>query len=186
MADVLRVRTDLETTATNPMLSTMFFTADVVTPAAARAAVGAFWGSLGSAMSQNVDWVVEHEVERINVETGHLVSVLTDSTDWIGSGTIDSEELPQATQGLIRWSTGTIAGGRRLQGHTFIPGTTENMSDNGVPSSTLLGKYQTAADLLATDDTDANVIWSRRHGVAAIASSGRPWAEFAVLRSRRD
>ena len=108
--------------------------------------------------------------ERINVETGHLVSVLTDSTDWIGSGTIDSEELPQATQGLIRWSTGTIAGGRRLQGHTFIPGTTENMSDNGVPSSTLLGKYQTAADLLATSPDGV-----RQRNRKRVGSIGSGW-----------
>lgn len=185
MVDIWRVRTQLQTTATNPMLNTFFFAADLVTVSAARTSVQEFWAALGSAMTQNLTWVIENEVEKINVETGALVGVVVDSTNYTGNGTVDSEELPQATQGLIRWGTGAIVSGRRLQGHTFIPGATESLSSDGVPSSALLDKYTTAAAILATGGDDACVIWSRRHHTSAVASSGRPWTEFAVLRSRR-
>jgi hypothetical protein len=182
---IWRVRTDLVSTAGNPLLSTMYFPGESIFSAAdARGAVGTFWGALGDAMSETCTWTVEPEVASIDAASGDLLELVSDSVTWSGAGTLTGQPLPPANQALVRWRTASVVAGRQIHGRTFIPGMTENLNDDGTPNSGLVDLLNTAAALLIDGDNSL-CVWSRAHLTAAVATSGTGWNQYAVLRSRR-
>jgi len=62
----------------------------------------------------------------------------------------------------------------------------EANSVSGQPSSTMITGVENAATALATSPNAQLVIYSRTNNAYAPVSSSSMWAQFAVLRSRRD
>ncbi len=186
MPTLRRVRTQMVQQAGNELLNTFYFAADLTTADAAASAVGAFFAALQPCMSEDLHYSSVAEQELIDDATGHLTGVEVSGVSYADTGTLTGQPLPFATQALIKWHTGAIVAGRRLAGRTFIPGMTENLNDAGVPNADLLTTLNAAIAVLANGDPDSAVVWSRKHHVSAVMSSGTPWTEYAVLRSRRD
>jgi hypothetical protein len=183
---IIPVRTQLQITAGNPLLSTMFFGSDDTNAASAADAVFAFWQALSTVMSSECTFVIERECALIDPATGELTGFADSGDDRADSGSLTDELLPPATQGLITWKTSAIVEGRRLQGRTFIPGLPESQSSAGIPATALRTAADTAVTGLLELGPNALVVYSRAHHVADQVTSGQLWGEFAVLRSRRD
>jgi hypothetical protein len=144
-----------------------------------------FYDSLASNIANDLSWVISGDVEVIDVGTGLITSVVT-VPEALGSGTHSDEKLPLATQGLVRWRTGTFINGRRLQGRTFLPGMVEfNNADTGRVFTGFVGTVNTAAATFIGGSADP-AIYSKTHSSASSIQSASMWTEWAVLRSRRD
>ena len=168
------------------MVATMFFPGSpLVVPADAVTAVGAFWGALGNAMSSACSWSVEREVASIDAVTGDVLDLVDSGVTLAGHGTLTGQPLPPANQALIRWKCSSIVAGRRLQGRTFVPGMTENLSDDGTPNADLVTALETAAAYLLDVTTSGFAVYSHTHHVAAVVTSFSVYPRYAVLRSRR-
>lgn len=185
MALLYRVQTVFTGVAGSPYYSTFHFSAGFGTAANAVAAAGGFWSVVDGFMADDLDWDIPGEVEVINDETGLIVNV-ENATPQSGSGALTSQPLPPATQGLIRWRTGSFVGGREIRGKTFVPGLTVTHSDEGQPNTALITGLENAATALVGSPTAQLVIYSRKNGTSAEAVSSSAWGQFAVLRSRRD
>jgi hypothetical protein len=169
----------------SPWLSTMTFLGETLTEAvSAAAAVHAFWNDLRPDIGGGVSIEVVQQVQQFTV-AGDTVGSFATPAQTILLGSAAGDPLPRATQGLIRWHTGVYVGGREVRGRTFVPGPTETFS-TGAPTATYLTTAQTAVtNLLASVSADLHV-WSKAHTVTYPATSGDPWNDWAVLRSRRD
>lgn len=187
MASILRIRTTWTGAQGVPYLSTHYFTrVDSGSAAFAADAVAALWTGMEDYISNTLDWTVEGFAAVINDATGDLVGVDAVGGGNSGSGTQGSTTLPYATQGLLGLTTSNVVSGRILRGRCFIPGPTEEHSSEGVPTSGYISALSAAAgDMLASPDAEL-LIWSRAHGTSHPVTSYNPWAQWAVLRSRRD
>lgn len=151
-----------------------------------------FWISAASAVAD--EYTVDFDPICIAIEatTGALTGayVGTDPTSVVGSASGDN--LPRQTQGLVRLSTATVVGGRRLRGRLFVPGPVEDSNDGaGLPTSTYVTDVTTAASTLLAAGATASVpvVWHRptdgaggTHGVITGVATSPRWS---VLRSRR-
>lgn len=178
-----RIRTVLTGVAGSPYLSTVFLDDEVIiNPSDAIDAVGDFWTALRPFLDNNMLATVQSEVllfnnprEVASVSEGAAVAVQMSNV---------SNATPPATQGLIRWRTGTFSGNRRVQGRTFIPGVTEEqVTALGRPDGDFFTAMRTAGQALITAGL---TVPSRRLNAFARATIASPWDQFAVLRSRRD
>lgn len=183
---VLRVRTEFTGVPGTPWLSTMFFAGGDQTAAnAAVAAVADWWGDLDGDMTDEISWRTLPDVELINDSTSELQDIFS-VTPETGNGGNVNERLSPATQALMRWRTGSIVNGREVRGRTFIPGLTEQTNDAGVPSSGFTASANAAAATLV----GLGIL--RIHPTSRIVNpnpeviAGSLWANWAVLRSRRD
>jgi hypothetical protein len=154
----------------------------------AIAALAAGWAALDAQVSNLLTWSTESDVEQISAATGELLGVFqVDPVADAGTGTADP--LPFATQGLIRWRTGSIVNGREVRGRTFIPAPTEAVAIDGRPSAAFV-TAASAAIAAWTGGLVALEIWHRPNelgaGSAWSVETGQLWNQFAVLRSRRD
>lgn len=101
------------------------------------------------------------------------------------SGAQSGTNVPNAAQGLIRYSTAAIINGRRLKGRTFIPGLAVAGDAGGEVNST------TRTGLLAMANewrTAGLLVWHRPQaddGQAVSPAGVSVWNEYAVLRRRR-
>ena len=184
MPSIYRVRTAISGLAGGSELSTMFFDATTGTPQDAADAVRAFWSDLANGIYNAATMTVDPTVYTIDVATGQPTSTHGTTTTAV-AGNKSSEVLPSATQGLLRWHTGVFLSGREVQGRTFIPAPTEADSNFGVPLSTYIGILTTAASNLASSGPITFGIYSRAHRQFRQATSGSPWGQWAILRSRR-
>lgn len=104
-----------------------------------------------------------------------------------GSG---STAYSRAAGGRIDWSTGVIAGGRRLTGRTYlVPLISSAFDTDGLLTSTVQTGLQTAGDDLIAAMTGAGIplqVWSRKNASSAVVISASAPAKGAILRSRRD
>ncbi len=187
MASILRLRTTWTGYQGVPYLSTHYFArTDGDSAAFAADAVAALWTGAKDVISSSLSWNVEGEVAVIDSVTGTLTGVDNVAGGNSGVGDASGEILPFATQGLLRLSTADVVAGRILRGHTFIPGATEAHSNLGKPTS----GYQSVVNAAFTDmfesPSTALLVWSRTHGAIGPVLSGSTWAQWAVLRSRRD
>lgn len=150
------------------------------------------WDTLQGHMQGGVTIDFDPICIAVEATTGALTGAFagTDPGSVTGSGAGDG--LPLQTQGLVRFSTSTVIGGRRVRGRLFIPGPIE--SDNtaaGNPSSTYTTDITVAAaTILAAGATASEpVIWHRPTGGSGGASpliTGVSGATtWSVLRSRR-
>lgn len=186
---MLRVRTTITGVTGSPWLSTSYFlgAADAPTQGEATAAsgkVGTFWGSVDNVMNDDIDWATEPDVavvEETGEQTGSFVT-----TPSVGSGLASDSILPFATQALVRLFTGAFIGGRQLRGRLFIPGLTEAGSTDGVLSPGTSTTILNAANALASPTAPRLAVWSRVNATAVAVGTASVWAQFAVLRSRRD
>ena len=90
----------------------------------------------------------------------------------------------------VAWETGTVRGGRRVRGSTFVvPLTVNSYESNGSLSTTAMGGLNTAVDRMMTQAAANLVVWSRpRPGLAGAAvpvSRGVVPDRVSWLRSRR-
>lgn len=187
MPFVARVRSITTGVAGSPFYTNLYFTSNPGSddPSDWVAAVAAFWDDLDLYISDTLSVVVEGEISVIDVATGqqtNAYSVAPATHDFSDSG----DPLPTATQGLIRWQTSGFANGRRIRGHTFIPGMTETRNTGGIPDPAALAAMQAAADVLIADAPTELVVYSPTHHVYEPVDTANPWTKWAVLRSRRD
>lgn len=183
--DMLRIRTVTTGVAGAPFYTNLYFGTALGTAAQAHAAVTAFWTSMRDFISSSLTMRVEGEIAIIDSDTGEQTGSAS-VTGTTVTGAQATNNLPPATQGLIRWRTGNFVGGRRLQGRTFIPGVTVALSSNGEPSGDYIAKMQDSANALIAAASVDLLIFSKTKFVAQPVLSASPWSRFAVLRSRRD
>lgn len=164
----------------------MYFTAiSGKTPQDAADAVYTFWHDARTAISNQYTIDVQPDVFTIDVATGQPTSSSSTTTLQVTGGT-GTDPLPWATQGLVKWTTGTFLFGRQLQGRTFIPGPGEDANTNGVPVSGYKSTLQTAAGNLLSASNAELVVYSRVHKHTEPVSGHIEWSKWAILTSRRD
>lgn len=167
-------------------LSTFYFDSATGTAAQQVAAVAAFLAATEDRRCIGMTWATVSDVATLNTVSGVLEAV-TATTPAAGSGTAAGDCLPPSTQGLLRITTPTIAGGKVLRGRLFLPGATEAMNlSAGSPEPSYRSDYDAAAAALIADVNTIWAIWSQTHGVLGTAASAVVWTKWAQLRSRRD
>jgi len=186
MVDIYRVRTALAGGSGAAQVSTMFFSsAASETAQDAATAVHDFWDDIKDVLYSGYTATVESDVYLIDQATGEptgTVGVTVAAITCTGA----SDPLPWATQGLVRWTTGTFIGGRQVRGRTFLPGTLESCNTLGVPNSVYTGVVNPAlATFLGTTGVTP-VIYSRKNHSAWPIINANLWTKWAELRSRRD
>jgi hypothetical protein len=184
---MLRVTTETIGAPGGPYYTNFHFAGDTEGEAeAALDAVEGFWTALQNEVSTLAEGHVLGDVVNINAATGEIDNVfsLTERVINFGGG----EQLPWATQGLIRWRTGDFVGGREIRGRTFVPAPTAEYDSGGQP----LPVYQTdvmaavTPFLTAAAGAGGLVVYSNTHNQASLVSAGSVWNQWAILRSRRD
>lgn len=182
----LRVRaTWTGSPVTGPTVSTFFFNEAAGTAQDASDQVATFLSALDANLSDQLTWRTEGEVDELNTVTGELEAVTAVSTA-TGTGSNTDVFLPTSTQGLLRWSTGTIVNGRVLKGRMFVPGFCENNNTDGRPGAATIAAVNTIVSAFITDSPAIFVVWSRTHGVQAQVTGGPMWEQWAYLSTRRD
>lgn len=151
-----------------------------------------FADALGAFVNQSVAEVggaglsgaVSTLADVVDEATGNITDQFVVAPPAAGSaGALDI--APRASQVLVRLRTNTFVGGRRLQGHIFIPSVKEAAIG---PTGDLLASYATAietAGATLTADTQLGV-YSRKYHDFAICNTIQVPTKVAVLRSRRD
>lgn len=182
--NLYRVRTAITGGPGGSELATMYFDASTGTAQDAANAARAFWVDCAGQIKSIYTMTVLPLVYTIDSTTDKATSVTGTTTTAVPGGS-GADGLPTATQGLIRWHTGVFSSGREIQGKTFIPGMVVPANNQGVPTSALLTALQTAATNLASAGPITFGVYSRKHHLFAQATTGSPWNQWAVLRSRR-
>jgi len=182
---VYRIRTTFTGGPGGPYLSTFYFNVvGGLTAANANAATGTFWNAIKAHIHPSISFATEAEVAEVDIATGQVTGIVA-VTPVTGTGTGSGELLPSATQGLLRWRTGTFVAGREVRGRTFIPGGLESESGSGVPAAGYITAINTAAAALIADANSDLMVYSKKNRDAVPALSGSTWSQWAVLRSRR-
>lgn len=185
MADLYRVQTVFTGVAGAPYYNTLHFLASAGSASQAAADAAGFWGVVDAYISSGCTWDLDTDVEVIDDVTGNIQNVVQ-VTAASGTGGSSADMLPPATQALIRWRTGSFIGGREIRGKTFVPAMTETNSTSGQPVSAMLTGIDNAALALYGSPNSQLVVYSRKNGQYASVTAASTWAQFAVLRSRRD
>lgn len=124
-------------------------------------------------------------IDEFDPTTGNIVGqvpVTVASLAFIGG----TDALPAATSLLLRWRTGQYAGGKEVRGRTNIPGLPSSANALGLPSSAITSAFQTRQTALLALANAHHVVYSPKNAGACVTTSGTPWGQWAVLRSRRD
>lgn len=187
---MLRVRVVFGGLPGTPALATHYFSGgDTQTNADnAVSKVGTLWGAIDAQLTSGLNWATDADVAIMNTSDGNVTGVLA-TTPQTGTGASSSELLPQLVQGLIVWRTNQFSGGRRLIGHTFIPGQVETNNTAGTdpsPSSGLQSAVNAALTAYLTGGTAVPAVWSRKGGVTSGITSATMRDFWSVLRSRRN
>lgn len=192
-----RVQTQLFGVGGGTAYNNLYFDASAVGMNAPEAQdiVASFWNGIGAYIRSGSTSIVQPEVEQVNTESGevfNVVSLTARSTTNTGTG----DPLPPANQYRLRLTTDDFIGGRRLRGSIFIPGLTESVSTNGVPTSALSTDVVARAVLDFITSSDGLVVYSRprpvghplgaRVGINGLVTGISGLSYFSVLRSRRD
>jgi hypothetical protein len=194
---IMRVRFTLSSLEGLPGLHTTYWNGASSTPVQADATdvaarVRAFWNSLAGQMANALVIAPVAGVDILDQTTGALVGGLNSGSlaSVTGSGT---GSLPSATMLLLKYGTGVIVGGRRLQGRSFIGPVSTAVNTGGNPTAASATALVTAAAFLTSGATASQlVVWHRPSVAAPAGGSVAPVTifgtaiEFAVLRSRRD
>lgn len=198
MATIYRTRYQFQDTSGGPIgLLTYYWDSAGATPAAlvteAHARVRAAWAALSTVIASGSTLAFTFPAaDEIEETTGQIVAQQVGTLPSAVTFTSTGDLLPRSTQALVRFQTGTFVNGRRLQGHQFIPGWTEN-SNSGLaalqPSATgALANYNLALGTTVVTAMNQRV-WHRPGGVApgqsAIVSSRTVSGQWATLKSRR-
>lgn len=178
-----RIRTVFNGVPGTPWYSNMFFDTDVAVSAQdAMDAVVAFWNTVDASMVSTVSWFTESEVP-LFTNPGTIAGWET-ATSGSGNGVKTAGlALPWQTQALVRWQTGAVFNNRRVLGHTYIPGLSEDDNAGGLPTATLLNTVDAAAEAVVEAGL---VIGSRVANVFYPTTGSQLSSQWSVLRSRRD
>lgn len=186
MSDLYRVRTQLAGGSGASQVSTMFFSsAGSETAQDAATAVRTFWSGLADYISSAYTASVESDVFLIDQVTGEPTGIESVTVTPVAC-TQSSDALPWATQGLVRWTTGTFINGRQVRGRTFIPGPCESTNTAGVPTALYLSTVQSVAATFLSTTGVTPVIYSRKNHSGWPVLGRSTWNKWAELRSRRD
>lgn len=170
------------------MFTVMYFDVLVATAANQRLTLETLWQGFGANLSDDYDWEVETTGRVIDEASGGLVGGWADPTARAGVGGAAQEPVPDASQILLRWTTGVVADGRFLQGRTFVPGLQRDALLGGNLNPTATTALSAVANGFATAGMGF-VIWHRptatRSGSMAAVNAGSCWSELAVQRNRR-
>ena len=194
MATFYRMRarvTSLGVTA----LFTYYWDSTGGTPAAiateAGARVRAFWASFAARIPNTATVVTDGFGDEVDEATGQIVGAFAGAAPANLNGTGAGDLLPNQTQGLLRYTTGSIINGRRVVGRQFIPFAQETDNTGGLPVGAYTSALQTAANLLGTTVVTpiAQRVWHRPGpsgaGLSVVVTGRTPASSWAVLRSRR-
>nr|CRY96742.1 hypothetical protein [uncultured prokaryote] len=181
------ILTDIQTDSGGGKVSVMYFE-DTPDVASQRALLNTFWQAVVSNCNQNATFTVRTEGRELDEATGTLTGAWNDSTPYVALGEVTGDPVPDASQALVRWSTGAVVGGRFLRGRTFIPMIASQAVVNGNLGSGAQDSIAGAAGNFASSAAGLQ-IWSRPKGggigTAFVVTGASCWQEFAVLRRRR-
>lgn len=166
-------------------LSTFYFDTNADSVQQAATAVTTFLAGSEDRRSTAATWTLDNSVDWINDANGELQGTAA-VTAANGVGTIATDIMPSANQGLLRLLTGVVVGGRFLRGRVFLPGTCESDNSGGAPTSTYRTDYDTLAAAMIADANTEWRVWSSTHGTSSPVTAANTWTSWAVLRSRRD
>lgn len=194
---IMRVRFMITGSQGLPGLHTTYWTGASSTPVQADSAdvagrVRAFWDSFKSNLASGTVISAIAGVDLLNSATGELEGGLTTGTITSVSAT-GTGELPASTMLLLKYTTGAIINGRRLQGRSFIGPLATTANTLGIPTAAVNTAVTTAAAFLNSGATaSALVVWHRpteevpAGGITQPVTAYATNNTFAVLRSRRD
>lgn len=185
MADLYRVQIVATGVAGSPYYTTFHFLGSAGSASQAAVDAAGFYGVVDQYMSSDLTWDLDTVVETIDSSTGNVVGV-SDVSPASGSGAASGDMLPPANQGLVRWRTGNYVGGREIRGKTFLPAQMETNSTSGQPASAMITGVENAALALWSSPNSQLVVYSRTYNAFAPVTASSMWANWAVLRSRRD
>ena len=152
------------------------------------------WSIMGGYCRDNFKVQVEPTVDMVDVATGQIVGVVTDSgapKEWT-QGTATISKVPTASMACVALLTDTWANGRRLQGRYFIgPLNIEGISEEGSMTDTAREDIQDALYASYTGLGARLAVYSRPtrgqangyYGDVTQALCRKP---VSVLRSRRN
>lgn len=168
-------------------LSVMYFE-ETASPESQQAALQTFWFDVYQFCHSGASFKVAEEGREISPTTGELLAFWAGDTTVSTPGDSGTTPVPDASQGLIQWRTSTIAGGRLVQGRTFVPSLGGNNMLNGNVIAAARSGIATAAGGLIAGGAGLG-IWKRPSDTAVGSlepvTSATCWEEFAVLRRRR-
>lgn len=189
---VIRIQTILGgSAAVGGGVSTFYFSDGSTNPQACADAVQDFWDEIAANLTDNLTYEIDPVASEFDTATGALTAVSALTTEGQKEGLSTSENLPPANQMLLRLATAAIVGNRILRGRLFIPGNLEVMNqDDGTVSPVLRTDVELSAQALIDDVSAEWVIWHRpvagSGGTQGLVTAATTWAQWAVLRSRRD
>jgi hypothetical protein len=159
----------------------------------AQARVRAFWENWKPQLPVTSSVIYNPVGDEVDEATGQIVGQFSAAGVAVTNGTSAGERLPYMTQGLLRFSTASFIGGRRLQGRQNIPLPAETDNGSGVPNPAYRAALQTAANILGTTIVTgiSQRVWHRPDPLTGIGGLSAPvtartvGTQWAVLRSRR-
>lgn len=165
-----------------------YFAADAASIEAQRAALDDFLSAYVPYCATTVSYTVERQGRVIQDSNGQHIADWTGSLNLTASGTQTDGPVPDVAQVLAKWATESFAGGRRLQGRTFLPGLARANVEGGNVATGVLTAVATAGNALVGAGVGFG-IWHRptatSAGSFALASQASVWTEMATQRRRR-
>lgn len=148
------------------------------------------WDALKGALVTSAVATVQPIVEDIAEETGNLTGLSVVDPGSPVAGTVSGQQAADATQFLIRWNTGAVANGRRVQGRTYLPGVPVGSLDGGNVKGTVLSSLRSTVGDWLSGLSDAEFVVYRcpapgRAGGVTLVTGSDVWSELAVQRRRR-
>lgn len=140
MAEILRMRVELDWDQGAPGVNTFHISAGVPSPLdwtntldQAVVEIGDLYRSLDGLMNPIVDWLVSPIADVINVETGNIVDQISSGAAvQAGGGTGSGQNMPRSQQIYFRYLTDLFQNGRRLAGGIYLgPIGTSEIGNNG-------------------------------------------------------
>lgn len=166
-----------------------------------------FYATVASMLPGDVHILVPAAGDSLDVETGAITGAWTGPSTAVVDGS-DSGSYASTSGPLVRWETGTIVGGRRLLGRTYlVPAGRDAYDGGGQIAGGIRTTIADAGQTFIDADTANLLVWQRpraaaaaytdRKGVVHPAITGRVGSAAAVvscfvpsapavLRSRRD
>lgn len=133
--------------------------------------LGTFFTALKSLVPSSVTWTIPAAGDKINDTDGTLAGAWTGGTATSITG-LGSTQYVAGTGAYIRWLTGTVVAGHKLQGRTFLcPLLTSAYALDGELSSGTTSTIGTAATTLV--GSNKLIIWHRPTTKAAANGTNR-------------
>lgn len=130
-------------------------------PTGFPSAVRAFFAALGGLAFPPLTITVPNTGDLINVQTGMLEGTWTDGTAPAPFSGTNSGDYAKGVGGQIRWVTGSVVAGRRLEGSTFLVPFAGGIFDtDGTLDTTMVTALKGAGDALIASPSMLS-IWAR-------------------------